>query len=120
VTSHILLIARQTIPRVPPKRFGLSMSGHRSEVICSGGLFSCLHTGQDSSGKKSNAFKIVINAVIPIAAVDAVRPFKGPICVFVCLKSFLGSLRHAVNLAKDFEHDVQRNRASRTQIEPGA
>ncbi len=95
----------------------LSMLTTGANFSRSGGLFSCLHTGQDSSGKKSDGFFVpVISVKIGVCA-DVF--FRLNFCSRQALRLF-GSLRHASNLAKDFEHDVQRNRASRTQIEPGA
>ncbi|MBZ3691013.1 hypothetical protein [Phyllobacterium calauticae] len=96
MTSNILLIARQTTPRFSPERFGLSMSGHRSEVICSGGLFSCLHTGQDSSGKKSNAFEIA-GIQIPIRVTGL--PI---ICFSVALQSVQLLVAHDCNRIGEF------------------
>nr|DAO70313.1 MAG TPA: hypothetical protein [Caudoviricetes sp.] len=88
----------------------LSESGHRSD-LGSGGLLP--RHGQDTSGEISNSlFGPIVNLVIPIALI-VVSVRNSILCLF-------RRARHANNLPKDFEHDVHRNRASRTQIKPGA
>ena len=80
-------------------------------------LFHRLCAGQDALGENSNLFKF-ISVVIPIAIADVVRPIQGhPIYVRLFL---LRVARHAINLAKEFEHDVQRNSASGTRFNFGA
>ncbi len=77
-------------------------------------LFSA---GQDTLRENPNIFKS-ISVVIPIAIADVVRPIEGQsYCVRLLL---LRVARHASNLAKEFEHDVHRISAPRTQIEIGA
>ena len=96
MTSRILLIARQTTPRFPPKQFGLSMLTTGANFSRSGGLFSCLHTGQDSSGKNSNAFKIS-GIQIPIRATGL------PIfCFSVALQSVQLLVAHDCNRIGEF------------------
>jgi hypothetical protein len=75
------------------------------------------YAGQDTRCEKTDCLFIpVISFKIGVCADD----FKSFILCFCQALRLFGSLRHASNLAKDFEHDVQRNRASRTQIETGA
>lgn len=73
--------------------------------------------GQDAPRENPNIFKS-INAVMPIASADVVRPIQGQ-SRFVRL-FLLRVARHAINLAKEIEHDVQRNSAPGTRINFGA
>ncbi|WP_162293124.1 hypothetical protein [Phyllobacterium zundukense] len=80
-------------------------------------LLSRFGAGQDALRENSNLFKF-ISVVIPIASADVVRPIQGQ---SHCVRLFLLWLaRHAINLAKEIEHDVHRISAPRTQIEIGA
>ncbi len=91
---------------------GLSMLTTGAMAFRSGGLCSCFHAEQDARSEKTNLFKS-ISVVIPIAHADVVYP------IFVRL--FLPWLvRHVTKLAKEFEHDVQRNSASGTRFNFGA
>lgn len=73
--------------------------------------------GQDAPRENPNIFKSV-SVVMPIAIADVVRPIQGQ-SHFVRL-FLLRVARHAINLAKEIEHDVQRNSAPGTQINFGA
>jgi hypothetical protein len=94
---------------------------HGLSIIDGGGhgvgflrLFSRDQGGQDRLREKSDSLRIpVISFKIAVCA-------DGLFHLFRALHSAQWLLRHASNLAKDFEHEVQRNRASRTQINPGA
>jgi hypothetical protein len=79
-------------------------------------LFHRLCAGQDALGENSNLYKF-ISVVIPIAFADVVRLQGQSNCVRLFLLPFA---RHAINLAKEFEHDVQRNSASGTRFNFGA
>jgi hypothetical protein len=73
--------------------------------------------GQDALRENPNIFKS-ISVVIPIAIADVLRPIQGQ--SHVVRLFLLRVARHAINLAKEFEHDVHRISAPRTQIEIGA
>ncbi|MBZ9600717.1 hypothetical protein [Phyllobacterium chamaecytisi] len=91
----------------------LSGDGHRGcDILC--GLFTRLCAGQDALGEKSYRIP-VINLVIPIVLVAA--GFFVSLFQFVFLARLI---RHEINLAKEFKHDVVKKRASRCQIEIGA
>jgi hypothetical protein len=73
--------------------------------------------GQDALRENPNIFKS-ISVVMPIASADVVSPIQGQ-SHFVRLFP-LQVARHAINLAKEIEHDVQRNSAPGTRINFGA
>jgi hypothetical protein len=80
-------------------------------------LFPRLGAGQDALRENPNSFKS-ISVVIPIAIANVLSPIQGR---FNCARLFLLLVaHHAINLAKEFEHDVHRISAPRTQIEIGA
>jgi hypothetical protein len=107
IARHLLLTSQA----------GLSNIGWRGRGVALSSLFPRFGAGQDALCENSNLFKS-ISVVIPIAIADVVRPNQGhPIYVRLFL---LRVARHAINLAKEIEHDVQRNSASGTRFNFGA
>jgi hypothetical protein len=126
--SEIFVVARDSSAYVAPdnciarhvlqtSQAGLSNADGGSRGVGVLRLFPRFGAGQDALRENSNLFKS-ISVVIPIAIADVLRPIQGQ-SHFVRL-FLLRVARHAINLAKEFEHDVHRISAPRTQIEIGA